>query len=703
MSIIGTPNWNESTGTVDFDTLKLEIDEQKGIVKNDAVGYTPTDEEAAVRSMILLHFQLGTTIMYTPRVEFSDLSVIYRDQVDWMSWNTYQPNNGLNAPGDQVNGWRSNAIRPVVRNQCISIAAHVTARLIFPKVFAENVLNEDDKNAAEVMMDLMQWRGEQVNYADTSLRAVIQAEVAPLSIVHTEYSEVFRKVKREKNDKGRWVESFEIDTVLSGFKDTIVPVDQFYLSNFFEPDIQKQDWVIWRRVQSHSLCESKYGHRPNWKYVKPGMQVLFNDANQTFYFVYDPSMRGYLDEEVIYYNRKLDLKIELVNGVMMSDYDQPNPRNDKLYPFVTFGYEEINARCAYYKSLAFKLQHDANIINTLYPMIIDGTYLNIMPPMINSGGEMINSGVIVPGAVTTLSSPDAKLNPVKLGADIQSGLSALNQVEKSLDESSISAINAGGQRQTAYSMAILQQQQQLQLGTFMQMIGSWVKQYGSLAMGDILQYLTIGDAADITGDTPLVYKTFNRRNKTEGGKTKTRRIKFDPSLPLGKVTDEEHLKLSQQVLKEGGGLHSDTELWKVNPEIFRDLKYNVVVSPDVINPLSEDAERQYGLEDYDRIIQSPFGNQEEALRELILGRNPITKKNVDKFVQQPQQGPGAQPVPGAPTGPNGSPTGAGATGSAPGSGTVPSQIANHVPPIQSPVGAGANFNLQNAVQGSPGR
>ncbi len=87
-----------------------------------------TPEEMEIRSLIIRHFGLGYVTMYTPRVEFNDLCVLDRMQIDQMSWNTYQPNNGGPMWGDELNSWRSRALKPVVRNKCISIAAHATAR-----------------------------------------------------------------------------------------------------------------------------------------------------------------------------------------------------------------------------------------------------------------------------------------------------------------------------------------------------------------------------------------------------------------------------------------------------------------------------------------------------------------------------------------------------------------------------------------------
>lgn len=618
-------------------TLQLDIDKQTGVVKNDMSEWKPSDQEKDVRSMVLRHLNLGYTNIYTPRVEFNDLSTFGRDQTDFLAWNTYQPNNGDSYQGDQINGWRSNAIRPIERNKAISIAAHATARLLFPKVFAYDNQSESQKDAAQVIMDLMEWAAEQSNYTYTSLQAVIQALVAPASIVHTEYAEVMREVKRKQADGSLKKEKI-VDEVLSGFRDTIVPVDQLYIENFFEHDIQKQSWLIWRRVQSHALLDTKYQDYPNWKYVRPGMQIMYNDMNGGFYYVYDPNMRPYMDEEIIYWNRGMDVMLTFVNGVLLTSYDNPNPRQDKLYPFAKFGYEFINSRCFYFKSLVFKVSHDANIINTLYPMIIDGTYLNLMPPMTQIGGEAIGSDVIIPGAVTTLSDPNASLQPVKVATDIKSGMDALFKVEESINQTSEMPVGQqGGGDQTAYEISKQEQERNTILGLFVTMIGSYVRQFGKLRKGDIIQHLTIADVDKITDDPELVYKTFLLPEKKSNGKTRGRKIKFDSSLPSEPMSKDKKLEESYKTLESQGGEETDMELYRVNPELIRDLNYMIVVSPDVLNPMSEEVERAFKLELYDRAIQNPIADQEQVTRDFLFGANPVSSKDPDKYLQKKDQ------------------------------------------------------------------
>ena len=631
--------------------LRTAVD-KFGNILDESSPYTETEEQKQVSSLILKHFVLGTVNAYTPRVEFNDMSLVGRDQYDQMSFNTYQPNNGQGWEGTPQLQWRSRAIRPIVRNKCMSIAAHATARLIFPKIFAYNDNSDEQHEAAQVMEDLMEWSGDVSNYSYVALLRVLTALSSPASIGYTEYGEVMKMVKTEKGDDGNWVEKRVRDEAYPEFMDEVVPVNQLYIQNFFENDIQKQGWLIWRKVYAYSEAQIKYNDEyENFKYVRPGVQTVYDDANRTFYNVYDPNMRSEDVEEITYWNKNLDLKIIMVNRVMLTEHDNPNPRMDKLYPFDKFGYEPINNRFFYYKSLAFKLQHDAEIVNTLYQMVIDGTYLSIFKPMVNIGGEIIASDVIVPGAVTTLSDPNADLRAINVGSDLKSGLETLSVVEQSINESSQEPLAQGANQQggtTAYEISRMEANANTVLGLFLQMISKHVKDYGRLRLGDIIQHLTLPDVVDVTGDPEMTYKTFFLKGNNKGA-GKSKKIEFDQTLP-DEHTDEEHLDASYELLQQ----EKDKEMTiaKVNPSLFRELKFMII--PDVMSPKSTDLERAYALEDFDRMIAQPMVFDPEETGRLLLQHNPLTMKDPDKYIakQQPQQvPPNGQPQPGQETQP----------------------------------------------------
>lgn len=608
---------------------KLKIEERD--ITYQVSQYKETPDENRMAMLILKHFTLGDVTMQKPRVEFNDLSVLGRQQVDAMSFNTYQPNNGNPLAGDVVQSWKSHAMRPVVRNKVISIVGHLTARLISPKVFAFNQSSEVQEDAAKVMEYLMEWANDQSNYTFYSLQRAMAMAVEPASIGYTEYCEVVR-------------EDGELDETLSGFQDVAVPVNELYIENFYEPDIQKQGWLIWRRVQSYSLMQAKYGHMKNFKYVSPGVQLLYNDANQTFYQVYDTNMRQEDCEEIIYWNRSLNIKLIMVNRVLLTPWNNKNPRLDRKYPFDKFGFSFISPtnRCFYYKSLVFHASMDAAIINTLYPMIIDGTYLNLMPPMISVGGETIGSDVIVPGAVTTLSDPNADLRAINLSTNLKAGMDTLFKVEDSINQSTQDPVESGqtaGGSQTAYEISRIEQNAATVLGPVIKMFSDHVRQFGALRKGDILQHLTIADVDKITDQPDLVYKTFLLHSQNAKGKSKVRKVKFeqppqvDPS-EYGLPKDKTDLAYSFRALKMQKQEGDNVELYLANPELFRNLNFMITISPDVLNPMSEDLERAFNLETYDRAVQNPTVELEEITKDLLLSSAPATRRDPDKYLKK---------------------------------------------------------------------
>lgn len=600
-------------------------------LKGEVSSYMPTEEAKKVIAQVRNDFTDGYVSMYKPRLEFNDVSLIDRVRRDQLAWNTYQVNDGDGYEEDISDAWRSRAQRPVIRNKCISITAHATARLYFPKILAYNKQSEEQKDAERVMGDLVEWSADQSDYAQTALFSCLASVINPASITYTEYCEVYRWVKRDKVD-GKWQWVKELDEERSGFKDILVPIDQLFIENFYEYNIQNQGFIIWRRVQSYDLMKQKYGHLENFQFVQKGVRVFYNDANDTFYNIYDDEIEDRLCEEILYWNKSQDLFLQIVNGVLLCDHDNPNPRLDKQYPFAKTIYEPIDERKFFYgKSLAFKLKSDADIVNTLYPLVIDGTYLSVIPPMINSGDANVDNSVVVPGAMTSLGEGN-DVKPIQTGSNLGNGLNMLNEVMTSLDESSQNPLKSPTEKgqQTAYEMALRERDRQTILGLFIDMIGKWVNDYNKLRISDIIQYLTIGEVDKIVDNAPLIYKTFLLpERQTEGGK-KTRKIKFDGQMK-DEMSDDEFLKESYKVLEEDG---DETEVYKVNPALFRNLKYQLKVTPDVMNPISEELERALALEEYDRAIQNPLIDQEKITRDLLLSIYPKTKGNPDEYIKE---------------------------------------------------------------------
>lgn len=642
--------------------LKLDGEGKAQKIVSPTSLYHPSDLAKQRLMMIRADFTEGDLVMKRPRREFNDLSMLERMAVDQMSFAVYQPNDGDSLAGDEINGWRSNAVRPIVRNKIISINAHVTARTMYPKVYAFNQDSVEEKDASTVMGDLMEWSvvGSNSAYADVSVESTTSALVNPISWTFTQYQNVYRTVKGRKKEDGVYETKRIIDEDNSGFIDESVAPDQVYFGEFYVRggNVQLQPWIIRRSVMYHSTAAGLFSMYPDWGHVKPGIQVIYNDANQQFYECYDADMRQNEVEIIYYWNRALDLYLITANGILLTDPDNPNPREDKLYPWSTFGYELLRPQgdCMAYKSLAFKTMPDDKAVNTLYPMIIDASYLALFPPTFVAGVETIGSDVLIPGLTTTASSPDATINPILANnQNLKAAYDALFEVEKNITESSTDSQESAkpdSQGQvTAYQISKDEQRAKILLGSFLHMVSRYVKQMGRLRIGDIKQYLTLPELQELEGSAEkgLVYRTFSM---AEGrGRSKGRKIQFESSLPEGDISKEDHLNHSIDTLIKQGGEKSPYQLMRANPTLFRDLAYMLVVTPDVIAPLSDEYEAQIGLEQFDRMIQAPQIFDPEETGRLLLESYRRTKKDPDKYLAKQSsmppapQNPKPQPSP----------------------------------------------------------
>lgn len=633
----------------------------KEAMVSGASQYQPQGAEKIMRTQIVKAMEQGVLNSQKPRHEFFDLSLVQRAQIDKMSFNAYQPNNGEPLEGDVTSGWRSNAMRPIVRNKIIGIAAHATQSRLFPKIHAVDSENEQQEAAADVMSDLYEWAANESDYDYNTFLAIVAALFSPAAIIHTEYGDVYREIKEANGST--WVKKMVKDIRKSGFRDTIVPVEELFICDFYTHDIQDQPWIIWRRILTYDQARLKHASAENWKYVKPGLQIVFSDPNNTFYEVYDSQLRGEYVEELLYWNKSMDLYIPMVNGVILADPENPNPRIDKQYPFSKFGYELIDAgRFFYYKSLAFKTQQDANIINTMYPMFMDSSMLANFPPMKLTGGSIVGSDVIVPGYTTTLSSKDADLQPIFQGGNQGATIKALSELEQSINQSSEEPIIPGGHKVTAYEINAREKQSQIGISLFLKMIAHFVKSYGQLRLGDIIQHLTVADIKEISGE--MTYKMFMIPPTKNSQSTATKKITFDGTMP-DKMSHVDHIDQSYEMHKKGE--EKGVELYRVNPALFRELTYILQVTSETIMPPSDDLQRQQVLELYDRMIMSQNTNQEEALR-MLIESYPSQRRHVDKLVksqeqmqQEQQQTAGQQPGM-----PQGAPQGQPQPGAAPG-------------------------------------
>lgn len=636
MSII-TDKVNPTNQRYEKDSAKVRTADSK---KDTVSPYMPTPVEIEARNKFLIDFRNGWQTMHLPRPEFNDMSLYQRHIMDMLSFNTYQENDGNPMMEDRLGGWRSTAMRPIQRNKAISIAAHMTARQLVPKVFAYDQEDNDQEDSAKVMGYLVDWAREQANYPFMALYRTIMSLYSPISWGYSEYSETYRNERDGTNKDGTPKFKQVVDDNQSCFKHIPLATDQVYFSDFYTRDCQDQDFIIIRRILSLDKARAKYpeSQYPNMKHVKGGIIVTMDDANRGFYQMYDPHMRQYDVEELIRWRKSTDSKEVMVNGVLITEAYAQNPRQDHQYPFDCFYYLPINERCIAGKSLVFALGPESSLLNTQYQIVNDANYLNLFPPTVTTGSDKVGMDVIVPGLNLAFADKDVTVNPLRMadGNSIRTAMEVMGQVEKSLSESSQDPIQQGqqttGMPSTAYEISRIEQNAATVLGLTMKfMANSHVIPYGKLLLSDILQYITIADSKKITADGGLIYKTFFVPEAGAAGKMN--KISFDSSMP-DTMTEDEKMKMSYALLIKQGGKKSRMMLYKANPSLFREYKYKYAIDSDVLNPRSAELSRAFDLETYDRAISNPVADQEKLFTDLLMASNPKTARDPKDYVMK---------------------------------------------------------------------
>jgi len=597
----------------------INYDSKNKKVTDKVSTYKPADNVKDVIKMVQRDMKAGRQVLENSYVEFNYRSILMERDDNQKRFNSFVPSKS----GDVDEMWRAQTVRPVTRNKLISIAAHVTAQILYPNAFAQNDRDQEDKAAAMIMRDSIEWVIDNSNYSYKFIQSVIAALTDPVTIVEAEFAKVMRKVK-EMNEKGGYTTKEIIDEIFSGFQFHLIQCNEFYIANAYEPNIQKQRFVAKRKYIDHEEARLKYGSHNNWTYVKSGIRSVFDLESSTMYDQIDETMKGYLDEEVIYYNHSLDLQLTFLNGVLMCDKEYPIQRLDKKYPFAKMGYEFLrNGEFFYYKSAANKLGSDQDLIDTMYNMVMDGTFLALMPPMALYGSEDVDSSVMVPGSITSFKDPNTKLESIGPRSDLRAGLEAISMIEKSMSESSQDNTRQGiseGGTKTAYEFSALQKNAAIALGMFSKMLGFFVEDLGALISSDIIQHLSVGEISEITSSSGrMAFKSFILPDKVENGKKITKKIQFtDEDYDKDEITKDEMMDKSFKIMDEEGGFDSKVKIYKVNPKAFRELKFKIKVKSDFLEVPNKNLEKALNLEAYDRLIQNPTLDQDAVTQDFLV-------------------------------------------------------------------------------------
>ncbi len=590
--------------------------------------FNPDKELRDFLGAIMQDLEIGKRNMDRSYKEFNNRTIVEEINVTAQAFNTYIPERRT----DPMHSWRAQTRRPIVRNKLISMIGHATSAIIIPGMYAYNDSGEVDNLAATSMRSLIKWVIYNSDYPMQFIYLVMQMMSQPAGIFEVGYQEVDRIIKTEDGPKT------VLDDVLSGFFFNHVPANELLIDNPYESNIQKQRFLARRKLISYDEARAVHGKKKRFNLVVPGVVTTINIDSGMFYDVEDVAdLQGRLVEEITYRNRLEDIEVVLLNGIPVGDEKAGIPYAHKRYPYAKGVYEPINNGSFFYgKSAANKLLPDEYITNLLRNMFIDGTFLTLMPPFAVFGSESVHQTVMVPGAMTSFEE-EVRLENIGPRSDIRAGLMAMQEVERSIVESSQDNLSAGiisdlPDRTPGSVVRDVQANAQQAMGLTMKFLSFMVTDVSDLLVSNILQYMTVPVMTGATGlEENIRYHNFIVPDEQDKGTEVNKRLVFNPDffsseLPLTKQ------QLEYAVLKMEGGMDSNERIIMLNPEVFRNLKYKAYTGTDTLVMNNTAMEKALKLETYDRLIANPLVDQQAVTEDFLVGA--LAPGKADRYMKQ---------------------------------------------------------------------
>lgn len=601
--------------------------------------YQPSKDVADFSSFVKRDYAQGNDILTRPWIELNNRSVVDDQDRGKRTFNAFVDED----IEDPATAWQWRGTRSKARNQAIAMHAQLTAGYIIPMFLAQNDDDEEDADFSEMMRDSVEWMVNNSQYKESFLQAAMGMLVNPVTYMGAEYVEVFQKIKERAAD-GTITQTEVLDEILSGFSAPVYGAEEVLISNAYEQNIQKMRFVIKRRYIEWQEAQAKYELHDNWQFVQPGIKALYNEDNGAFYDIKDED-HPHLVEEVTYMSRRDDTEVCFLNGIYMGEENvEANPmrhrdnRNAPKYNVVPFGYQRINEHFFYYKSLMAAQYWDNQLLDAQYQIGMNRAFLDANMPIAISGTDKIDSDVIFPSSVIAFEDPNTKAMPLLPQANLAGIFTAMDRVESSMEEGSLSSVSSGQlpqASQKATSVAIAQKNAETMLKGVGKNLAISVVQYGDLMKDIVINHIVVPQVEELSsGEQRMKYRTLMLNNKVIDGKEMSKVIRFEESFLGRKYTKKDKTQIAMGLLEEIGYPNNKKHLYLVNPALFSRFRYLTKVEPERMFPENEEFMQAMMSQVYAQFATNPYVELEALTRDTLY---TFFRSKTDRLMKKPDE------------------------------------------------------------------
>ncbi len=590
---------------------------------------------------------------------------------DWTKrWNGYIP-----PMSPLLDNTQSNIFINFTRNAIIGYLSKVAMSPVKAHIIAVNKKSGmADQKFADIMEDLNQYSLNAENGPAKFMNAAIECVTKGTVVVYEGYMRTEQEMKTPINfdsTTGEIEYKTQKRVLFDNCYQEVVPLEDFYLINPFQPDVQKQPKIIWRKITDRSEAETEFEHYKNWQYVRPGNYTIASEV-QTFYR--NTLMSELLKDQVEilrYYCKIKNRHMVVVNGVLL--YDGPIPFKDGDYPFAKTINEPFAVDFFYGNGSPNKYMGEQDLINTFINAMADKTINSLTVTGLSSDlDDVIEDDVLEVGKFRKVGDID-KWKWWEAPAVNTGEMNMFNTVmglarESGSTDAGQSTTPRGGKLQTRQIM-LKQQELQQKLAFNMNFLEDLERDRTKLRISHILQFYSIPKLEKITGKKgkeieKLAYRDVQLSGvKLSDGRVGDKIIKLIDGDTIktkdARTTLEDKLSLIEV---QGDMKGTPTEALALSVDTFNDYNHSIQVVK------YSSYEKNQAL---DQASRMEFANWRISMAQLVPIKNPqglidYVEEAFDIDTEVFEQAPLGTPQAGAPPAPPGAPGASGAP--APGGG-----------------------------------
>ena len=341
----------------------------------------------------------------------------------WEDSNYDYNNIVIDDPSDPVTQYSSG----ITRDKANAFIQNLSMAQLFPSVTAQNANQEIDQIVTRVARPILEF--QHLNDGRPSESGKLK---------NTRY------VHKQVNEGTVHIQD-NIDPETGRLNSTVIPNEEVFIPNFYQPDVQKQTHFM-RVIQFSSFqeLEAEFGDLPNFKYIHPGnlgwMNTIENFkekykatvvANQiTVIYAWYPVPRKALKQLIA--SNKLPSWVKkakyfniLANGIpLFADPENLMPYYHGEYPVSKGIFESFSTSEFYWgNSMPNKCRQDKKFLDGWKTLIRYKAKLGAIPPLLNFTGQHVDGDIMIPGNIADMP---ANFDPSKISVvpGISSGVTS---------------------------------------------------------------------------------------------------------------------------------------------------------------------------------------------------------------------------------------------------------------------------------------